>query len=68
MYHWVRYHWFELGTLGLLCLNLWFVLEVLKVLRAVRDGLVLFARWVDERSTQGKREANAGSGAGDDLI
>jgi hypothetical protein len=51
----------------LLCLNLWFVLEVLKVLRAVRDGLVLFARWVDERSAQGKREANAGSGASDDL-
>jgi hypothetical protein len=30
MERWVIIHWFELGTLLLLCLNLWFVFTVLR--------------------------------------
>jgi hypothetical protein len=45
---WIVIHWFELAALALLCLNLWFVLEVLKVLKAVRDWLEILARWLDE--------------------
>jgi len=33
---WVILHWFELGTLILLCLNLWFVSTVLNALRETR--------------------------------
>jgi len=33
MSSWVILHWFELGTLVLLCLNLWFVSAVLSALR-----------------------------------
>lgn len=40
MDHWVVVHWFELSTLILLGLNLWFVLAVLEVLRAT-------SRWLD---------------------
>lgn len=32
MYFWVIIHWFELGTLLLLCLNLWFVFTVFNTL------------------------------------
>jgi hypothetical protein len=42
---WIVIHWFELTALALLCLNLWFVFEVLKVLRAVKDWLMIFAGW-----------------------
>jgi hypothetical protein len=38
---WIIIHWFELTALILLILNLWFVIEVLKVLRAVKDALLL---------------------------
>jgi hypothetical protein len=31
--NWIIFHWFELGTLVLLCLNLWFVSAVLNALR-----------------------------------
>ncbi|MBV8893337.1 MAG: hypothetical protein JO266_15435 [Acidobacteria bacterium] len=48
MEDWVRVHWFELSTLVLLCLNLWFVFEVLKVMRAVKEALLLLARWLDK--------------------
>ena len=47
MEHWIRLHWFELSALVLLGLNLWFVIKVLSVLRAVQDGLILLARWLD---------------------
>ena len=33
MLYWIIFHWFELGTLVLLCLNLWFVSAVLNALR-----------------------------------
>jgi hypothetical protein len=46
--HWIVIHWFELGTLALLCLNLWFIAAVLSVLRTVNNWLVFFARWVEE--------------------
>ncbi len=47
MEHWIRLHWFELSALVLLGLNLWFVIKVLSVLRAVQDSLILLARWLD---------------------
>jgi hypothetical protein len=47
MQHWTRLHWFELSALVLLGLNLWFVIKVMSVLRAVQDSLILFARWLD---------------------
>jgi hypothetical protein len=40
MEHWVIIHWFELSTIILLFLNLWFLLSVLDVLRATN-------RWLD---------------------
>ena len=46
MEHWIRLHWFELSALVLLGLNLWFVIKVLSVLKAVQDGLILLARWL----------------------
>jgi hypothetical protein len=46
-FHWIRVHWFELSALVLLALNLWFVVKVLSVLKAVQDGLLLLARWLD---------------------
>ena len=46
-FHWLRVHWFELSALLLLGLNLWFVIKVLSVLRAVQDSLMLLARWLD---------------------
>jgi hypothetical protein len=45
---WIVIHWFELATLALLCLNLWFVSATLSVLRSVNNWLVFFARWVEE--------------------
>jgi hypothetical protein len=35
---WAIIHWFELGTLALLCLNLWFVSTVLNALRETNRG------------------------------
>ena len=40
MEHWAVIHWFELSTLVLLSLNLWFVVSVLEVLRQT-------SRWLD---------------------
>jgi hypothetical protein len=45
---WIIIHWFELATLALLCLNLWFVSAVLAVLRAVNNWLIFFARRFEE--------------------
>ena len=47
MDQWIRTHWFELITLVLLCVNLWFVWKVLKVLRAASEMLILLAGWLD---------------------
>ena len=44
MYAWVVLHWFELITLALLILNLWFVSAVLSVLRETNRWLTLLSR------------------------
>jgi hypothetical protein len=36
---WIIIHWFELSTLTLLCLNLWFVSAVLNALRETNRWL-----------------------------
>ena len=64
MYHWVRLHWFELSALVLLGLNLWFVIKVLSVLRAVQDSLILLARWLDIARSEADRQRDAGNDAG----
>ena len=64
MYHWIRLHWFELCALVLLALNLWFVIKVLSVLRAVQDGLILLARWLNIARTEIDRQPEPGSNAG----
>jgi hypothetical protein len=63
MGRWIIIHWFELAALALLCLNLWFVVKVLTVLRAVQDGLRLLAGWLDIARSESKREPGAGSDA-----
>jgi hypothetical protein len=46
MDHWIVVHWFELSTLLLLGLNLWFVASVLGVLRETSRWLeFLSVRW-----------------------
>ena len=65
MDRWIVIHWFELFTLALLCLNLWFVFEVLKVLRAVKDCLMLLAGWLDKTRSESRREAGAGTDTSD---
>ena len=50
MWGWVIIHWFELGTLALLCLNLWFVSSVLNALRET-NRLIAFLtsfRWEEK--------------------
>ena len=42
--HWIIIHWFELSTLVLLGLNLWFVVSVLNVLRATNHWLSFLSR------------------------
>ena len=61
-FHWIRAHWFEVSALVLLGLNLWFVIKVLSVLRAVQDGLILLARWLDLARGKVNGKAAAGSG------
>jgi hypothetical protein len=58
VYNWIIIHWFELSALALLCLNLWFVFEVLKVLTAVKDALLFVGRWVDETRAKSSRESD----------
>ena len=58
MGQWIRTHWFELITLVLLCLNLWFVFEVLKALGAVKEGLVVLAGWLNKARTDDNRDAD----------
>src|SRR5438309_2235202 len=49
---WVIIHWFELGTLALLCLNLWFVSSVLNALRETNRWLA-FLSSVQSEQAQG---------------
>ena len=63
VYYWIRLHWFELSALVLLALNLWFVIKVLSVLRALQDGLILLARWLDNARSEMDRPPAAGSDA-----
>jgi len=44
MKNWVILHWFELGTLVLLCLNLWFVSSVLSALRETNRWIGFLSR------------------------
>ena len=41
---WVIIHWIELGTLALLCLNLWFVSSVLNALRETNRWIAFLSR------------------------
>jgi hypothetical protein len=59
--HWIRLHWFELSALVLLALNLWFVIKVISVLRAVQDSLILLARWLDIARTEIDRQPEPGN-------
>jgi len=56
MSSWVTMHWFELGTLVLLCLNLWFVFLVLNALRETNRWIAFLSR-IQWEQTQ---EAEAG--------
>ena len=58
--HWIRIHSFELSALVLLALNLWFVIKVMSVLRAVQDSLILLARWLDIARTEIDRQPEPG--------
>ena len=64
MYYWIRVHWFELSALVLPALNLWFVIKVLSVLRAVQDGVILLARWLDVARSEIDRQPGAGRDTG----
>ena len=61
-FHWIRVHWFEVSALILLGLNLWFVIKVLSVLRAVQDSLILLARWLNIARSEVNGQAAPGSG------
>jgi hypothetical protein len=52
---WVIIHWFELGTLVLLCLNLWFVSSVLNALRETNRWLSFLTRvrWDETQGSAG---------------
>jgi len=53
---WIRVHWFELSALALLGLNLWFVFQVLSVIRAVNEALIMLGRWLDQTRNESRRE------------
>jgi hypothetical protein len=56
---WAIFHWFELGTLALLCLNLRFVSSVLKALRETNRWLAFLTR-VQCDETHGPRNPTEG--------
>jgi len=60
---WVIIHWFELGTLALLCLNLWFVSSVLNVLRETNRWLAFLTRvrWDEIHGREGPIEGRPSS-------
>jgi len=57
---WVILHWFELGTLVLLCLNLWFVSTVLNALRET-NRWIAFLSHVQWEQAQGSPGSSAPS-------
>ena len=61
MFRWIIIHWFELSTLGLLCLNLWFIATVLKVLRSVNHWLTFLAAWFDRNQEDDQTGPGSGS-------
>jgi hypothetical protein len=58
---WVLVHWFELGTLVLLCLNLWFVSSVLNTLRETNRWLAFLTRvrWEETQAAANPFEREA---------
>jgi len=54
---WIIIHWFELSTLTLLCLNLWFVTSVLNALRETNRWLS-FLSSIQWDQTQGRNSPN----------
>jgi hypothetical protein len=60
---WVIFHWFELGTLALLCLNLWFVSSVLNVLKETNRWLAFLTRvrWDEIHGPEGPIEGRPSS-------
>jgi hypothetical protein len=59
---WVIIHWFELGTLALLCLNLWFVSSVLNALRETNRWLAFLTRvrWDETNGPESPNEGGRG--------
>jgi hypothetical protein len=57
------FHWFELGTLALLCLNLWFVSSVLNALRETNRWLAFLARvrWDETNGPESPTEGRPSS-------
>ena len=55
---WIILHWFELGTLFLLCLNLWFVSAVLNALRETNRWIGFLSR-IQSEQTQGSAAGSA---------
>jgi len=55
---WVIIHWFEVGTLVLLCLNLRFIFSVLNTLRETNRWLALLSRirWDQEHEPESPTE------------
>jgi hypothetical protein len=49
---WIIIHWFELSTLVLLCLNLWFISTVLNALRETNHWLAFLSgiQWDETRT------------------
>ena len=52
MSSWVTMHWFELGTLVLLCLNLWFVFVVLNALGETNRWIAFLSRIQWEQTSE----------------
>ena len=50
---WIIIHWFELSTLLLLCLNLWFLVSVLNTLNETNRWFSILAHYFDNRRTTG---------------
>ena len=51
MTRWIVIHWFELSTLILLCLNLWFLASVLNTLHETNRWFSILASYLDNKQT-----------------
>ena len=58
MDRWIMVHWFELAALGLLSINLWFVVSVLNVMRHTNRWLVFLTRHVEEIGRSDRHRQN----------